>query len=447
MLILKKYAIRAFIFAAILLVFVVGQARAQGEATSDQSNCNGAGQVRVDGVCRQVYTAVQQRDVFVPSRIKVGEGASAYYLDPTTDNSNWENCVSGIGTQDSTCVVPYRYGVAAGLATITADFTRANPVVGGAGTALRWTTTNAVSLNVTCTGVATYGPAAILLQGNPSGITLNSAAAGTVNCVYVARNSDNEPTTVTASVTFVNPVPLTLTSGFSVMNPLVGGAGTSPIWTSTGAEKVYVSGCTGLPSGAGWGPGYVPLQGVAGATVFKFGTTPGTVTCNYVATNELGQSVTSTSSVTFVMPPPPTVNIWFDPPAIREGESSTLRYSTGNAVYAGIMCSGVGFVSAGQVPAAFLNQQWYWFPITFSTQGVQRCGIHAYNQAGQLAWLDVDLYIHPISVAVPTSPPPSGGVVNWGSPGDGGGADGPGAGDSGCGTGADGASGASCSAE
>lgn len=397
MLILKKYAIRAFIFAAILLVFVVGQARAQGEATSDQSNCNGAGQVRVDGVCRQVYTAVQQRDVFVPSRIKVGEGASAYYLDPTTDNSNWENCVSGIGTQDSTCVVPYRYGVAAGLATITADFTRANPVVGGAGTALRWTTTNAVSLNVTCTGVATYGPAAIPLQGNPSGITLNSATAGTVNCVYVARNSDNEPTTVTASVTFANPVPPTVTASFTNPNPWYGVDTTRATWGTTNASSLRVA-CTG----ASWNSNNLLLQSGSSNVSFNASTSgPGTISCLFTATNEIGQTAQTTATATFAVVPAPTANLWFSPASIKEGESSSVNWSTTNAVYAGIVCSGVEINYAGVTTP---NQTWYWNPITFPTAGQQQCGIRSINAAGVQVFTNATLYIYAASQSLGGSP-------------------------------------------
>lgn len=372
----------------------------------------------------------------MPQRIK---RSSTIYLEKTTENSSWQNCnPNDTAGQDSTCVVPYRYAAPAGLATITADFTKANVTIGGTGTEMRWATTNAVSVTVTCSGVATYGPAVIPVQGNPSGIILDSAVPGPVTCVYVAKNSDDEPATTSATATFAMPVPPTISAGYSDPNPYVGGPGTSPIWTSTGAVKVYVSGCTGLPA-PGWGPGYVGLQGFAGATTFKFTTQPATVTCTYVATNDIGQTATTTASVNFVMPPPPTVNAWFEPASITEGESSSFHWSSGNSIYTGIVCSGVGFSSATVTTP---NETWYWFPFTYSTQGVQKCGVHAYNQAGQLSWVDAELYIYPAATGALGSPAASGGSVPWES----GGSDGPGAGSTGCG-GTSGTSGDSCSAE
>lgn len=65
-------------------------------------------------------TAQNTLPYLMPQRIKQGEGASATYLDKA--NGSWQNCTSAEpGAQDSTCVVPYRKGVAAGLATITAS--------------------------------------------------------------------------------------------------------------------------------------------------------------------------------------------------------------------------------------------------------------------------------------------------------------------------------------
>jgi hypothetical protein len=75
-------------------------------AQTTTPNCTGEGEGYVDGVCRFLRASVDATPMFVPQRIKIGSGSSAYYLDPTTQYSNWQNCKTGIGTQDSTCVVP-----------------------------------------------------------------------------------------------------------------------------------------------------------------------------------------------------------------------------------------------------------------------------------------------------------------------------------------------------
>lgn len=323
--------------------------------------------------------------MFVPERIKIGSGASAYYLDPNTQYSNWQNCTTGIGAQDSTCVVPYRYGVAAGLATITASFSKANPTTTGTGTKLIWTSTNAARLTVNCSGVATYVNANAPLQNSPAAasiVTLTSPTVGVVSCLLTAYNSDNEPTSTTVTATFVLPVPLTLTAGFSPATTYAGGAGSSLVWTSTGAKNVYVEACTGLHAGS-FGPGYVPLQ--AAVNVHRFParpTSPGQVTCAMRATNDEGQTVYSTAVLNFVMPPAPSVSGSYNPPNINVGQQSQLLYSSSNAVYVGLVCTGINWLAVAS-PSMFLNQNWYWFTETWNNPGTQDCGIQAINQAGQ----------------------------------------------------------------
>lgn len=354
--------------------------------------CNGEGQARIDNVCVQVRAATSVTPMFVPERIKIGAGASAYYLDPTTENSSWADCKSGIGTQDSTCVIPYKYGVAAGLASISGSLTKPNPVIGGTGTSLKWTTTNAVSVRITCTGVANYGPATVPVQGNPSGITLNSAVPGVVTCNFVALNSDNEPATSTATATFSPPVPPTITAAFTDPNPSAGFGmpGTSIYWTAN-AKTLSVICYNANPDGSSWTNATAVLSLSPGAAVFKAGSAK-TVTCNFVATNDVGQTANASATANFYNPPPATANAWFDPPSITEGQSSTFHYSSANAVYMGIVCSGVGFSNIVEVAP---NTDWYFFPFTYSTQGVQECQVNAKGVADDWSATVAQLYIYP----------------------------------------------------
>jgi hypothetical protein len=373
----------------------------------------------------------------MPQRIKQGEGASATYLDKA--NGSWQNCTSAEpGAQDSTCVVPYRKGVAAGLATITASFSPASPITGsgpGRGTTPLWTSANAVRVTMQCSGVNVFALADVPLQGSPSGINFESASPGAMTCQFKAYNSDNEAVTANISATFVDPAPATITASFSPSSLYVGDPnGTSPVWSTTNAITVTVS-CANLPA-PGWG-GSIPTSGMRGDGVspkIKHGVSPQTVSCTFTATNIIGQVTNQTITANFVMPPPPTVNGWFVPATIRVGESSSWNYASTNSVYTGIVCSGVGF-NSGNVVAP--NTSWYWFPQVYSTAGTQTCGVHAYNQAGVLAWINVDLIILPASTP-PTAVTGGGGTANGGNPvwdptGPGGdGAASAGCGDSGC---------------
>ena len=354
----------------------------------------------------------------MPNRIKYGEGTGATYLDKA--NGSWQNCTSAEpGAQDSTCVVPYRKGVAAGLATITASFSPASPITGsgpGRGTTPLWISTNAVRVTMQCSGAGVFALADVPLQasaGSPSGINFESATPGTLNCQIKAYNSDNEAATVDISATFVDPAPPTITASFSPSSLYVGDPnGTSPVWSTTNAVTVTVS-CANLPV-PGWG-GSIPAQGMRGDGVspkIKHGVSPETISCTFTATNIIGQVANQTITANFVMPPPPTVNGWFEPATIRAGESSSWNYASANSVYTGIVCSGIGFSSGNVVTP---NVSWYWFPQVYSTAGVQTCGIHAYNQAGVLTWKNVDLLILPAATP-PAAVTGGGGAISGGNP-------------------------------
>ena len=381
---------------------------AQNQPTT--ANCTGGGEAWVDGVCRQVRTYSDVNPMFVPERIKIGAGATAYYLDPTKEYSSWDKCTSGIGAQDSTCVVPYRYGVAAGLATITASFTQPSPFVGGAGTSPRWTTTNAVSLTVNCSGVASYNNANAPLQANPSGIIFNSAVAGPVSCVLTAMNSDNEPTTVTITANFTMPIPPTIQAGFVRPNFDVGTGGSPIYWATQNTKTVYVT-CSGF----NWGPGYVVLQGNPSGVTMDRDTT-GSISCTFTATNEIGQTATATATANVVRPPPPWVSAGYSPANIVAGQQSQLLYNSGNATVIGLVCDGLQF-AAVQTPSMLLNQPWYWFTQTWPSPGTQSCGISAHNSLGEVAIVYFDLVVAPVGVT------PSGGgtsgmtVMDPGNPG------------------------------
>lgn len=359
---------------------------AQDQATTP--NCTGGGEAWVDGVCRQVRTYSEVNPMFVPERIKIGTGSTAYYLDPTTQYSSWDKCTSGIGAQDSTCVVPYRYGVAAGLATITASFSKTSPFINSTGTSPRWTTTNAVSLTVNCSGVATYNNANAPVQANPSGVTLNSAVAGPVTCVLTALNSDKEPVSLTITANFTAPIPPTIQAGFVRPNFNAGTGGSEIYWATQNTKTVYVT-CSGF----NWGPGYVGLQGNPSGVRMDRDTT-GAISCTFTATNEIGQTATATATANVVRPPPPWVSAQYSPANIVAGQQSQLLYNSGNAVSLGLVCSGLQWFAVRD-PSLLLNQSWYFFTETWPDPGTQECGIAAHNSLGEVSYAYFTLVVAP----------------------------------------------------
>jgi hypothetical protein len=373
---------------ALLALGAIGlPAVAQNEGTT--ANCTGGGEAMVDGVCRQVRMHSEVNEMFVPKRIKIGAGSTAYYLDPTTQNSSWDKCTSGIGSQDSTCVVPYRYGPPAALATITAGFTKDSPFIGGSGTSPRWTTTNAVSLTVNCSGVATYNNANAPLQAWPSGILFKSLVTGPVTCVLTAMNSDTEPTTLTITANFITPIPPTLQVGFMRTSFNVGTGGSEIYWASQNAVTVYAS-CSGF----NWGPGYVAVQGNPSGVRMDLSYT-GTISCTFTATNDVGQTESASATAYVTRPPPPWVTGSYSPANIEAGQQSQLLYNSGNATVIGLVCNGLSY-AAVQTPSMILNQSWYWFAQTWPDPGTQSCGISAHNSLGEVAITYFDLVVSPV---------------------------------------------------
>jgi hypothetical protein len=382
---------------ALLALGAIGlPAVAQNERTS--ANCMGSGEAMVDGVCRQVRMHSEVVEMFVPKDIKTGAGPSAYYLTPTTQNSSWDRCTSGIGLQDSTCVVPYVYRPAAGLATISASFTDVNPLLGGSGTSPQWTTTGADSLAVTCSGVASYNAANAPVQATPSGINFNSAVAGPVTCNFTALNSDREPSTATITAMFTPPPPPSITASFSRLSPRLGGTGTSPSWTTANAVSLNVN-CTGV---ANYYDGNAALQ-ASPSGVNLNSANAGDVSCVLTATNQNNESTTATINATFVAPALPTIAAGFSRPSFDVGTGGTeIIWNSTNAETVYVSCSGFdwgpGFVGLQGNPSGVRMDR--------DTTGNISCTFTATNLIGQTATATT-------TASVVRPPPPSvGGYYN-----------------------------------
>ncbi len=169
----------------------------------------------------------------------------------------------------------------------------------------------------------------------------------------------------------------TITAGFTKANPFIGGAGTSPYWTTVNAVRVAVV-CSGLGV---YNNSNAPTQGSPSGVTFT-SPTAGPVTCNFTAWNSDNRSVTVTSTANFVAPIPPTIQAGFVRPNFNAGTGgSEIQWATQNAKSVYVACSGFnwgpGFVGLQGNPSGVRMDR--------DTTGSISCTFTATNEVGQTA--------------------------------------------------------------
>jgi hypothetical protein len=153
------------------------------------------GQQDYNGVCKSLRTTSSKPAPFIPVPIRNNQNVFLY---PTVMPAK---CASE--QIDSDCMVAYSYIDTSLPPTITASFTNTAPIAGSTSTSPQWTSANAVTLSISCSGVASSMAGIIALQGTPSGITFTSATSGTQTCILTATNPFGTSSTATISVIFV----------------------------------------------------------------------------------------------------------------------------------------------------------------------------------------------------------------------------------------------------
>ena len=127
--------------------------------------------------------------------------------------------------------------------TIQAGFVRPNFDVGTGGSPIYWATQNTKTVYVTCSGF-NWGPGYVVLQGNPSGVTMDRDTTGSISCTFTATNEIGQTATATATANVVRPPPPWVSAGYSPAN-IVAGQQSQLLYNSGNATVIGLV-CDGL---------------------------------------------------------------------------------------------------------------------------------------------------------------------------------------------------------
>lgn len=191
------------------------------------------GQQDYNGVCKYLRTTSTTPAPFVPVVVKNKENIFLY---PTVMPAK---CATA--QADSDCMVAYSYTDTSLPPVITASFTNTSPVAGLTSTSPQWTSINAVSMSISCSGVASSMAGSVAVQGTPSGITFTSATAGSETCIFSATNPFGISSSATISVVFASPpppIPVPTITFTRTPLPLIAGSNHSAVWSTTNATSV-----------------------------------------------------------------------------------------------------------------------------------------------------------------------------------------------------------------
>jgi len=280
-----------------------GSTGIQGYATISPSSLSFAPQQTGTTSASQVVTVTNTgTNVLTFSGVGVGTG--------TSDFGASNNC--GAVPVNGSCTVNVSFTPAAGgpragtvgfthngggMATVSLSGTGANtPAVGtkyfsptvittGANTVFTWSTSDASSATVSCSG-AVSGSA----SGVSGSLTMAGATAGTGTCTVTATNAAGTQVTGAASVSVVS-APSVGSASFSPTSVMAGNASTFS-WSTGNATSANVS-CSGPVSGSG--------SGTSGSITVNT-TATGTGTCTVTAYNAAGSTASRSANLS-VTPP------------------------------------------------------------------------------------------------------------------------------------------------
>ncbi len=265
---------------------------------------------------------------------------------------------SSISLSGTAVAAPSVTGIAFGSTSVTA----------GQNVAMNWSTTNATSVAVNCTGAGTYSYTGATVNGG--GTVVASATPGTATCSVTAYNAAGTAATATNAFQVVAAPSVTgLTFGGAYAT--VGNA-MSMNWSTANATSVAVN-CTGAGSYSYSGP-TVNYNGAVVGTP-----TAGTATCAVTAYNAAGSSA-STSNTFQVVAAPAVTSVTLSPNVVFAGSSPTLAWATSNASSVAVSCVAPATFSYSGTTVNYSYAQ-----INTSGTGNGTCTVTASNAAGSTA--------------------------------------------------------------
>lgn len=304
------------------------------------------GQQDYNGVCKYLRTTSTAPAPFVPVAVKNKDNIFLY---PTVMPAK---CATA--QADSDCVVAYSYTDTSLPAVISASFTNTAPIAGSTSTSPQWTSSNAVSMSISCSGVASSMAGSVALQGMPSGITFTSSATGTETCILTGVNPFGTSASVTISVVFAaapppTPVP-TITVVRSPSGAIVVGqtqTGTYSTTNATSLTRICTAAGTGSTSPlSNWAlSGTLTRTGLAAWVGYP-------TTCTWTAVGAGGTTVfTETLATIYALP---TITVLRTPLPLTVGKDYSITWSTTNATSINVVCtaSGTGYTYNGPQPVS-----------------------------------------------------------------------------------------------
>jgi hypothetical protein len=274
---------------------------AGGTAFSRSTTC--VGTIAVNGTCTITGT-------FAP----VGAGANTGTI-TIAHNGSGPTTIALSGT----AYVP---------ATVTAAAFAPATVSSGSLSNFSWTSANASSATVACSGTAVGSG-----SGAASNFNVNTSGTGAGTCTVTAYNPAGTPATRSATLTVV-AAPLVTGASFSP-STVASGAGSTFSWTSSNATSATVS-CSAPAAGSG--------SGTSGSIAVTTSGT-GTGTCTVTATNAAGNVSTGSANLSVqALPTIPTYG--FAAASATVGVNNNFSWTTGNTTSAYTSCTTGGSSTA-----------------------------------------------------------------------------------------------------
>jgi len=249
-------------------------------------------------------------------------------------------------------------------------------VTTGAANSVSWSTSNATSVGVSCSGTASYSYSGTTV--NYSGAVVGTSGTGTGTCSVTAHNAAGKAA-VRSNTFQVVAAPSVSAVTFSAATATTGG--TDTMYATVSNATNYAVSCTGSTSYSTSGSAFMS-GGVPQPTALMVPLTPsgtGTTTCTVTGTNAASSSAAANGS--FQVVAAPVVNsVSFASGYVTTGTANSVSWTTTNATSVGVSCSGTASYSYSGATVNYSGAV-----VGTSGMGTGTCSVTAYNAAGASA--------------------------------------------------------------
>lgn len=350
---------------------------AAGGATSVTASCTGTG---------------NQSSTYTGSSLVNG-----MYVAGSTAGATLTCTATASNSQGGTVSSSQTFDIVAAPTVPSASWSPSTIIVGGQST-LSWSSTNAVSMGISCSGVNGSWSTPVGVNAPSGSSTFTPSGTGVQACNLTATNAAGSQATGSASLT-VAAAPTVNTAVFSPAVSTATGSVPNFSWTTSNATSASVV-CTGVLSYNAT----VPVNGALNLPVSG----PGTGTCTVTAYGAGGAQATRSATHT-AYAAPSVSSASFSPTTVAVGGSSTFTWTTANASSATVSCSGAGATATGSSTSGSIT-------VGTSSAGTATCTVTASNAAGATASQSASLPVSAVVIQRFTASGPSGSTWTFTNP-------------------------------